>query len=610
MTRGQAKAETASRIAAEEAPAAPAPTPDMAASNAPDTAQDGAQQQSERRKRATAWLERASRPAKPFITAAAVCGIANGVLIIVQMAVLALVLHRLIIETAPLTDQAVPLLVLGGVIAGRAALAYWQERFGIRAAHRVERRLREQLMARIEQQGPALANAHETGSLAAHAIEHLQALEGYLARYRPQAIIAGVLPLLIIAAVAPINWVVALIFLVTGPLAPLFMALIGMSAASASAQQFETLARMGGHFLDRLRGLTTLKLYGQAQAECDAIEEVAEDFRTRTMKVLRIAFLSSAVLEFFSTVAIALVALYVGLGLLDLVNFGPVADVTLFSGLFVLLLAPEFFQPLRQLGSFYHDRASGLGAAETLMTLIDADDAARPPRRRERHAPAPLSAPPALTFQDVALRFEDGRSALAGVSFHVAPGECVALMGPSGAGKSSVLNLLLGFATPTHGMITLAGAPHDAALVRASSAWVGQRAHLFHASIRDNIRLGIPDADDAAVEDAARAAHVMDFAAHVPTGLDTLVGERGFGLSGGQIQRVALARAFLKDAALLLFDEPTANLDKDSEALVLDAMARLIKGRTALIATHSEAAAKLADRVLTIRDGRLEEVAS
>jgi ATP-binding cassette subfamily C protein CydD len=362
---------------------------------------------------------------------------------------------------------------------------------------------------------------------------------------------------------------------------------------------------MSAYFLDRLQGLTTLRLFGRAEAEVDNIAQAADAFRDGTMRVLRIAFLSSASLEFFASVAVAVVATYVGLGLLGHIGWGTAPGLTLFSGLFVLLMAPAFFQPLRMLAAYYHDRMAAIGAAEGLAEMLDAP----PEEAATGTAPMPAGALD-IVFDDVSVAFEGGaRSAIQGVSLRIAPGDHIALTGMSGAGKSTLLSLLLGFRRPDSGRILINGtdlAAIDPEDLRRRIAWIGQAPVLFHGTLRDNIRLGRPDADDAAVDRAAAEARVTEFAAALPQGLDTPVGERGVGLSGGQAQRIALARAFLKDAPLVLLDEPTASLDRDTEAEILESIRRLARGRTILVATHSPAAMAIAGRRILLDQGRVQ----
>ncbi len=568
-----------------------------------------------RRKAAQQWLNKAARPGRFWVLAAAFVGCLQGATIIAQAFFLATIVHATIIDQRPLPEQVVPLAGLLGTILLRALFTYLQEAMGAAAARRVALAVNGRMAASIVSEGPALTRGRDSGALATAAIEHVIATEGYVARYSPQKMIALIVPVMIIAAVWPANWVVAVFFAVIGPLVPVFMGLIGMRAAAASAKQFDTLARMGGHFLDRLRGMTTLKLFGQAEVEREAVSNVAEGFRKRTMRVLRIAFLSSATLEFFSTIAVAMVALYVGLGLLGQVTIGPVKDITLGTGLFVLLLAPEFFQPLRQLGVFYHERAAALGAAEVLMGLIPfagekPKPVTEPVTDREALPDWVPHAPPAVIFDSVALHYPNGRWALEDVSLAVRPGETIALVGPSGAGKSSLIDVLLGFQRRTGGEIRINDhvlTPDDAEIMQSLCAWAGQRPYLFHGTIAENIALGICDPGDVAVLRAAEAAHVMDFVKDLPEGLLTPIGEQGFGLSGGQARRVAIARAFVKDAPLLMLDEPTANLDRETEHLIIKSLKTLSAGRTTILCTHSPRLAELADRVVRIREGRIVE---
>ncbi len=562
-----------------------------------------------RRRAAGQWLKRAASAGRIHIWMAAIAGTLKGAALIIQAWALSTIVYLAVAEKQSLTELTQWLTILGAAILARAVLVYLQEAAGAGAARRVAGRVHERMMHQILTAGPAFTRTRDTGSVATAAIDHVLALENYIARYRPQQIIALTVPLLILAATVQVNWLVAILFAVTGPLVPFFMALIGMKAATASARQFETLERMGAHFLDRLRGLTTLKLFGQAELERDGIAEVAEGFRKRTMRVLRIAFLSSTVLEFFSTIAVALVALYIGFGLMGIITFGPVASVTLQTGLFVLLLAPEFFQPLRQLGAFYHDRAAAIGAAESLMTILPPE--AWQARRKKGETPSRprLASSPEIRFENVALRYPNGRQALAKVNLTVERGETLVIAGPSGAGKSSLIDLALGFQAPTDGQVMIAGqpvTPEDREWLQASVAWASQRPHLFHGTLAENIALGLCDPTSPAVIKAAEAARVMDFAKDLPLGLDTEVGERGFGLSGGQARRVAIARAFLKDAPIVLLDEPTANLDRETEDMVIQALRQLVSGRTAILVTHSEALMALGRRVVRIQNGHLD----
>lgn len=559
------------------------------------------------------WLDGLIGPARTWLWVAAGAGLLTGALIIAQAGLIAAIVHGAIAAGRAPGELAPLFIALIGVVSARAGGHWLQQAAGITASADIRQRLRARVLDQIARLGPVrLAGDHSAG-IASRALEQVDAVDGYFARYRPQRIVAVGIPAAILVTAFTQDWIVALLLLLAAPLIPLFMAIVGMGAENLNRQQFETVTRLAGHFLDRVRGLSTLRLFGRADAAVDEVRAVADTYRRRTMRTLRVAFLSSAVLEFFASVAIATVAIYVGFGLLGYIEFGNAGELTLFSGLFVLLLAPEYFQPLRTLAQHYHDRAAALGAADGLRELLE----------RPLPPTVPPTVPPTGPTATAAPSAIDGRTgtlAIAGLTFAhgereplfhdlaltVAAGERIALVGPSGCGKSTLLQLLAGFIAPDAGTITVDG---HAPGTGGSIAWVGQRPFLIAASIRDNIALVRPDATPAAVEDAADQAGVMGFAAALPHGLDTRLGENGAGLSGGQGQRVALARAFLAPAPLILLDEPTAHLDAAAETAVLAALRALATTqRTLVIASHHPSARAMVDRVLTIDGGRLHEV--
>jgi len=598
-----------------------------------------------REKTCAVWLKQQSKAVRKPILFAAIAGITNGLGVIVQSAALAYILQAVIIDELPWASMIAPFMVLAAVFILRSVCVYWHQTAGFEAGAQVRASVRQQLLDQFLTLGPAAIKQRQSGELAAVTLEQVDALENYFSRYLPQQTIVGVLPIIMIIAVMPVNWVVGLIFLVTGPLVPVFMALVGMGAASANRSQFLAMSRMSGYFLDRLQGLATLKLFGQATQELANINKIADGFREKTMAVLRIAFLSSAVLEFFSAIAVALVAVYVGLGLLGLAHFGPAEHISLSEALFVLLLAPEFFMPLRQLAINYHDRAAALGATDAILAILEQnaevlsdldkdigyiDEAGLsilvPTRRVGIHAARAAGCPSTqrvdatfprsawereednktclIEFNNVSKSY-DKRQVLADINLNIAAGEKVVLVGESGAGKTTLLNLLLGFESSTEGQVLLNGQTVNRECAAKAIAWMGQSAYIFHGTIKDNIALADPDAAEQSIIDAAQAAGVTEFSAQLPDGLLTPIGERGYGLSGGQVQRIALARAFLKNADIILLDEPTANLDAANKTLLLDVIDRLFADKTLIIASHDPDVIQRMDRRVELQQGRL-----
>jgi ATP-binding cassette, subfamily C, bacterial CydD len=463
------------------------------------------------------------------------------------------------------------LLPLALVVAARAALTLGQGTLTGRAAARRKRVWRERLLAR--------------GADGTLLVRGLDALDPYYAGYLPQRYAAAVVPLAVLVRLAVADWPSALVVAVTLPLIPVFGALVGRHTERATERQWGRLHRLGGHFLDVVAGLPTLRAYGRDAAQTSVVREMAEGHRRATMRTLRIAFLSSFVLEIVATLSVALVAVPAGLRLLD-------GSLDLRTALLVLLLAPEAYLPLRMLGARFHAAAEGKAVLAQASALLGEE----PPAATGRVTAGRIE------VADLVVRYADDRApALDGFSLTVEPGEHVALTGPSGAGKSTLLRAVLGFVTPESGRILVNGADLsglDLAAWRRQVAYVPQRPHLFAGTVADNIRLGRPDASEADVRRAAEAAAAHEFIAALPDGYATELGERGLGLSTGERQRLAIARAFLVDAPVVVLDEPTARLDLRSEALVAEAAGRLLAGRTALLVAHRPALLSLADRVV------------
>jgi len=564
-----------------------------------------------RQKAAQAWLTRRMKglPAR-YVRLAILSGLVGGLAVIAQAAALAWIVHQAAIVRADLATLALGFLGFLAASGIRVAGEAGRDLMGGEAALALKARVRRECVE-AALSGRGAARTMDSGTLSVTLVEQIEQLEGYAARYAPQRMLAGLVPFIIMVAAFTQSWVIGVLFLVTGPLVPVFMALIGMGARAAGQRQVEQLARMGGAFLDRLRGLTTLKLFGRAGAAAENIRYLSDEYRKRTMGVLRIAFLSSAVLEFFAAVAVAVVAVYVGFGLLKLITIFGADQMTLFAGLFCLILAPEFFQPLRRLAAHYHDRANALAAVGALAPLArpDTEDTSPEEARAPESAAPALNAPPALRFHHVRHVYPGGRVGLADLTAEVPAGTSLALVGPSGAGKSTALSLLLGLEALQEGSITVDGRALqalDPAAWRAGLAWVGQTPVLFHGTLAENIALAGSQSDRPDAERlhaAAREAGVLDFAQALPDGLDAHVGERGFGLSGGQAQRLALARAFYRDAPVVILDEPTAGLDSEAKTRVLEAVARLMKGRTCILVTHDPEVARLCDRAVTLGEG-------
>jgi ATP-binding cassette subfamily C protein CydD len=499
-------------------------------------------------------------------------------------------------------------IVLSLALFARSALSTLRDACAARASLAVRAQARRDVLAALERLGPLRHRSGDDGALATIAVEQVDALDGYVARYWPQRHVAVLVPLLLWVLVLPRSWLAALLLLATAPLIPLFMWLVGHGAARASEAQAGALGRLGAQFLDLLRGLPTLRLLGATARGAARLSAGAEDYRRRMLAVLRLAFLSSAVLELFASIGIALVALYLGLALLgrfDVGHYG--VPLRLDTALFVLLLAPECYAPLRQLGADYHARADALAAA----TAIDTVCAAAPPPRAAGTRTISPAAAPAIEFAAVTLRHADGRVALQDLNLRVAAGERVALRGASGAGKSTVLALLAGFVAPTAGTIRVDGVDL-AALDRDAwwrrLAWLEQRPEWFRRPLRENVLLGLAD-DDARLWDALDRAGLAEVVRALPNGADSVPGEADGSLSGGQLQRLALARALAREADVWLLDEPLAHLDPATAAALRERLVEASRGRTVLIATHSDDDLAWVDRVVELDGGRLRDSA-
>ncbi|WP_407276641.1 thiol reductant ABC exporter subunit CydD [Halothiobacillus sp. DCM-1] len=548
------------------------------------------------------WLRQRAAAVRSPLQASIALGAFNGFLLIVQSGLLAQALTAVAIHHAPLNAVFWPLLAIAVIFLLRAGVLYAQQRFAFETGARLRAGLRAELFAHIARLGPAWSRQQRSGAIATSLVDGVEALDKYFSLYLPQMQLAVIVPAIILIVVFPFDWVSGLILAITAPLLPVFMIIIGKQTEALNQAQWQTLTRMGAHFFDMIEGLTTLKLFGAARREAAFIGQIADEYRQSTMKVLRVAFLSSMVLEFLAAISIAMVAVYVGFRLM----YGDIAYV---NGIFVLLLAPEFYLPLRSLGAQFHARLDALGAVEPLIELLNTPPPV--PVTGQLALPRPLAAP---TIQLTGLRFAyptaPDQPILDTIDATLPAGKRTALVGASGAGKTTLSQLLLGFLSPQAGSLLIDGVPLaqiDPAHWRAALAWLPQNPTLFFGSIEDNIApMRRPD-HASALREAAAAAEALDFIEALPQGFQTRVGDRGQGLSGGQIQRIALARAFYKDAPVVVLDEPTASLDPLSERAVNTAIERLAQGRTVLMIAHRLASIERADQILLLDQGRILE---
>ena len=545
------------------------------------------------------WLRAQSAGSRPAIRATVMMGTLGGLLIVAQAWLLARVIDAVVIGVEDLASVGRPLLGLAAVFVARALVGVIGEAAAFEAGARVVHDMRLRLHAHIVALGPAWTRAQSTGDVATVLVDGAEALHRYYAAYLPQARLSAVVPLSILAFCLPADWVSALILALTAPLIPLFMILIGKGTEALNQRQWRVLARLGAHVFDAIEGLTTLKLFGASRREIAAVAAISDDYRDRTMAVLRVAFLSSLALEFFATIGIAMVAVFVGFRLYA-------HEVGFFQGLFALLLAPEFFRPLRAMGTQYHARMEAIGAAEGIVAILNAPAPAEVARTARALPAAPVTE---VTFERVGFAY-DTAAVLHGLDLVLRRGRCVALVGPSGAGKTTIAELLLGFHAPGCGRVLVDGVDR-AAVSRADwlarIAWLPQRPTLFHGTVLDNIRLGRSDVSMAAIAGAVAKAGASALIAGLPQGYATQLGDKGQGLSGGEIQRIALARLFLKPADVVVIDEPVAGLDDETAALVTAAIAELARRCAVLVIAHRLETVRRADEILVLDAGRIVE---
>ena len=540
-------------------------------------------------------LLRLSRTTRRYLVWSVLLGSALALLVVVQARLLAGIIGSVVQSGAGLAGVGGPMVGLLVVVVTRGAVVWTQEWAAHRSSAAVKSQLRVAVLARLVRGGPVTRDAGSTGAVATLVTRGVDALDGYFARYLPQLVLASVVPLAVVVQVLVSDWVSGLVIALTVPLVPVFMVLIGLYTRRDTRRHWQALSVLAGHFLDVVAGLGTLKVFGRATAQTASIRQVSEAHRTATMRTLRVAFVSSLVLELISTLSIALVAVGVGLRVLD-------GSLDLTTALVVLILAPEAYLPLRNLGASFHASAEGVAAAGEIFALLE-----RPATARGTRSDVPDPATSSIRVSGLRVDLPDrAATAFSGLDLELAPGEVVALTGPSGAGKSTLLSVLMAQRLPDAGSVRVGSSDLfelDPDAWRARVAWLPQRPHLFAGSIADNVRIGMSDATNEQVRQALAGAQV-DFTDPDAAASATAVGRRSTGLSAGQLQRVALARVLLRvrhhDTGLLLLDEPSAHLDGDTERQVVAALLDAAAGRTVLVVSHRPALLDAADRIVRL----------
>lgn len=555
----------------------------------------------QRQKQLQKWLREQQKVIRKWLYLNVFFGTLSAMLLVGQMGLLAAMLHKMIVQHRSPTTFIEYLYLLLGCFIGRAILISLRERCGFKAGQALRLHLRQAVMEKLAQIGPMAIGQRPAGSWATLMLEQVENIHNFYARYLPQQFLSLIVPLVILCAVFPFNWAAGLILFLTLPLLPIFMALAGMKAAEANQKNIGILSRLSGQFLDSLKGLETIRLFGQAEKQTELIYQRTEEFRLSTMDVLKLAFLSSAVLEFFTAISIAVMAVYFGFIYLGDLDFGYYeTGVTLFVGFFCLMLAPEFYQPLRELGVYYHDKAAAVGAADSLEQFLNETVATQAIGQKNLE-----NQPLVIQAENCIVLSPQGNPLTQPLNFQLNAAQKIALVGQSGAGKSSLMNMLLGF-LPYQGSVTINGIElRDLQMEqwRSQLAWVGQNPQLINGTLRENLLLGNPEATSEQIQQALSLSKADEFVGRI--GLDSQVQDGNAGLSGGQAQRIAIARALLRPYQLLLLDEPTASLDMQSEQQVLQALHNLSREKTTLMITHRVEDLKQSDQIWVMKQGQI-----
>lgn len=548
------------------------------------------------------WLRAQQEPIKKLMRVNIVLATLSSFILVAQTYFLATLLDKLIIQNVP-RDELIPYFL--GLIIGfgmRAIILWAREKIGFQSGQLLRNHIRQKILDKIHLVGPATINQKPAGSWASIMLEQVENLHNFYARFLPQQSLSAIVPVVIFIAVFPLNWAAGLILMITAPLVPLFMIIVGIAAADNSQKNMDTLSRLSAQFLDRLRGLETLRLFNRTSEQTEHIENATEDFRETTMDVLKLAFLSSAVLEFFTSISIALMAVYFGFSYLGQIEFGTYnAPLTLFTGFFCLILAPEFYQPLRDLGTYYHDRAAGIGAADAIVDFLEADYLTV----HQNEKTISLESAVEISAENLVVLSTQGSALTKPLNFQIPANHNVALVGQSGAGKTSLINAILGF-LPYKGSLKINGQElreSNLADWRKHIAWVGQNPLLLQGTIKENLLLGNIQANDEEINQALMHSQAKEFTDKL--GLHHEIKDGGLGISVGQAQRLAIARALLRKGDLLLLDEPTASLDAQSENLVLQALNEASQHQTTLMITHRIEDLKQCDQIFVMQRGEI-----
>lgn len=564
----------------------------------------------ENKKTASSWLKQISKPAKKWINLTVLISFTSGLLLIGQLYLLAHISYESYIKQHTLNQFINYFIGIIIIVILRAVLSWTKEIVSYKAASIVKKQLREDLLEHINKLGPIKISKMSSAELTSTVMEQVEGLTGFLTKFLPQITLSGLMPLAILVFIFPQSIVCGVILLICAPLIPLFMIIVGLGAESESQKHFKTLARMSSTFLDTLRGLTTLKLFGKSKSQSQKIFEASDVYRIRTMKVLRIAFLSSGILEMFAAASIAIVAVYLGMGFINAGEnnniWWALNNMTLQGALFILLLAPEFFIPLRELSTHYHAKAEAIGAALEIAKVFEI-------KAMDNNKKTPITdSINKITIQDLEVKYDD-KIALDKVNLSIKNKERIAVVGASGAGKTTLINTILGF-IDYEGSINVNDKQElkeiDEKSWLKNISWLGQNATLFKGSIKDNLLIANKNASNDDLNSALEKANLLDFINSLPLGVNTEIGEQNIGLSGGQAQRLALARAYLKQHQLLILDEPTASLDKESENKIINSLKDSWQEKTVIILTHKLSFLNCVDNIIVLDEGKIVQQGS